>query len=104
MLTNWGKTDYLNPNTLQHSQPSFINLIFRHSMTNSAETGAIKGLDAFRIVGLPPDFYYLPNFISVEEEASILQKVNKSLPNTLYSTAPLLTYPAFNVHKLSTPN
>ena len=33
------------------------------------------GLEAFRIAGLPPDFYYIPNFISLAEEASILQKV-----------------------------
>jgi len=33
------------------------------------------GLEAFRIAGLPSDFYYIPNFISHEEEASILQKV-----------------------------
>ncbi|KAH6633728.1 hypothetical protein C7974DRAFT_177362 [Boeremia exigua] len=32
-------------------------------------------LQAYRITGLPPDFYYIPNFISIEEEASLLQKI-----------------------------
>jgi alkylated DNA repair protein alkB family protein 6 len=32
-------------------------------------------LQAFRIANLPPDFYYIPNFISAEEEWSILGKV-----------------------------
>jgi alkylated DNA repair protein alkB family protein 6 len=32
-------------------------------------------LQAFRIANLPPDFYYIPNFISAEEEGSILGKV-----------------------------
>lgn len=32
-------------------------------------------LQAFRISSLPPDFYYIPNFITIAEEASLLQKV-----------------------------
>jgi alkylated DNA repair protein alkB family protein 6 len=51
-----------------------------------------RPLQAFRIAGLPPDFYYIPNFISVEEEASILQKVR--LPKLLCSHANLLQIPA----------
>jgi alkylated DNA repair protein alkB family protein 6 len=36
-----------------------------------------RPLQAFRVAGLPPDFYYIPNFITPEEETSILQKVSK---------------------------
>jgi len=39
-----------------------------------AADSADRPLKAFRIAGLPSDFYYMPNFISIEEEASILQK------------------------------
>jgi hypothetical protein len=52
----------------------------------------MQGLQAFRIAGLPPDFYYIPNFISVEEEKSILQKVgivylrHHTLPRPLCET------------------
>ena len=44
-------------------------------MTDSEHSGVKQGLEAFRVAGLPPDFYYIPDFISVEEETSILQKV-----------------------------
>lgn len=32
-------------------------------------------VESWRIQSLPPNFYYIPNFITVEEESSILQKV-----------------------------
>jgi alkylated DNA repair protein alkB family protein 6 len=35
-----------------------------------------EGLEAFRIASLPPEFYYIPNFVTAEEEASILDKVS----------------------------
>lgn len=47
-------------------------------MMDSESSSAKQGLEAFRIAGLPPDFYYIPDFISVEEEASILQKVGSN--------------------------
>lgn len=45
-------------------------------MTGSEYSNAKQDLEAFHIAGLPPDFYYISNFISVEEETSILQKVS----------------------------
>jgi hypothetical protein len=36
-------------------------------------------LDEYRIESLPRNFYYIPNFISPEEEASILSKVRRPL-------------------------
>lgn len=40
--------------------------------------GTKEGLEAFRIAGLPREFYYIPNFITPEEEASILDKVGNT--------------------------
>lgn len=47
-----------------------------------SDQNAKQSLDACRIAGLPPDFYYIPNFISAEEEASILQKVHINQQST----------------------
>jgi alkylated DNA repair protein alkB family protein 6 len=49
-------------------------------MLSSDSTKA--SLSAFRIQALPPDFYYIPDFVSAEEEASILSKVSISADNT----------------------
>jgi alkylated DNA repair protein alkB family protein 6 len=43
-----------------------------------SSTDAKQDLRAFRLVDLPPEFYYIPNFITAEEEASILQKVQST--------------------------
>ncbi|OAG13657.1 hypothetical protein CC77DRAFT_1002950 [Alternaria alternata] len=62
-------------------------------------------LEVFRIAGLPPDFYYIPNFISAEEESSIVQKIPaqrwthlthrrlQALPSTLTKNNTLLAAP-----------
>jgi alkylated DNA repair protein alkB family protein 6 len=42
----------------------------------SSNDSTKSGLSAFRIKALPPDFYYIPDFISAEDEASILSKVS----------------------------
>ncbi|KAF1935579.1 alkB, alkylation repair protein 6 [Clathrospora elynae] len=44
-------------------------------MPSLQAVGGNKALQAFRVAGLSSDFYYIPNFISVEEEVSILQKI-----------------------------
>ncbi|KAK3197444.1 hypothetical protein GRF29_216g188394 [Pseudopithomyces chartarum] len=40
----------------------------------SQETNS-NPLEPYRIKGLPDSFYYIPDFITVEEEASILSKI-----------------------------
>ncbi|KAG9190444.1 alkylated DNA repair protein alkB 6-like protein [Alternaria panax] len=71
----------------------------------SQKANSKTGLESFHIAGLPPDFYYIPNFISTEEEASILQKIPaqrwthlthrrlQALPSTLTKNNTLLAAP-----------
>ncbi|KAF2274944.1 RNI-like protein [Westerdykella ornata] len=68
-------------------------------------TGATSLMDAFRLRSLPPDMYYIPNFITAEEEASILVKIPaqrwvtlshrrlQAHPSTLTKTNTLLAAP-----------
>ncbi|KAE8849938.1 hypothetical protein PTNB85_00354 [Pyrenophora teres f. teres] len=77
-------------------------------MLSSEMSTEKKSLEAFRIAGLPPDFYYIPNFISVEEETSILQKIPanrwthlthrrlQAVPSTLTKSNTLLAAPLPN--------
>ncbi|KAF2183024.1 hypothetical protein K469DRAFT_728133 [Zopfia rhizophila CBS 207.26] len=44
-------------------------------MSGSSLLPDLDPLAAFRVPFLPPTFYYIPNFISEEEEISILQKI-----------------------------
>jgi alkylated DNA repair protein alkB family protein 6 len=44
-------------------------------MSNAEGSQNQMTLQSFKIASLPPDFYYIPNFITTEEEASILTKV-----------------------------
>jgi alkylated DNA repair protein alkB family protein 6 len=57
--------------------------------SNMSNLNEKQGLQAFRTAGLPPDFYYIPNFISAEEEASILQKVKSPAPTKTEPQHPL---------------
>jgi hypothetical protein len=43
---------------------------------SNINANANQDLQAFRVASLPPEFYYIPNFITPEEEASILNKVH----------------------------
>lgn len=43
--------------------------------TTSLPTDGDFPLERYRVTSLPPDFYYISNFISKEEEERILQKV-----------------------------
>jgi hypothetical protein len=57
-----------------------------------SSTDATQDLQAFHIAGLPPDFYYIPNFLTVEEEASILNKVRKLRDLSQVTSRPMLPH------------
>ncbi|PVH94666.1 alkB, alkylation repair protein 6 [Periconia macrospinosa] len=44
-------------------------------MANSQPPKTLEMIERYKIKTLPPDFYYIPDFISKEEEESILQKI-----------------------------
>ncbi|KAL6157836.1 hypothetical protein ACJBU6_03653 [Exserohilum turcicum] len=74
-------------------------------MTDQETFGAKHDLEVFRVTSLPRSFYYIPNFISAEEEASILQKIPaqrwthlshrrlQAIPSTLTKNNTLLASP-----------
>lgn len=45
--------------------------------TTASSVSLPKSLEQARIRTLPPSAYYIPNFISEEEEAHILEKVQR---------------------------
>lgn len=48
------------------------------STPTQSSTNDITKLEDYLIPGLPASFYYIPNFITAEEEAHILTKVYTS--------------------------
>ena len=50
-------------------------------MINSSDIEPGMGsIDRHRIASMPPSMYYIPDFISAEEESYLLNKVRPQLP------------------------
>ena len=47
-------------------------------MCKFSECRVMTNLKDFRVDGIPNTCYYIPNFVTLEEEQSILQNVNKA--------------------------
>ncbi|KAF8466962.1 hypothetical protein BDZ91DRAFT_153805 [Kalaharituber pfeilii] len=78
------------------SESDFPSFSFRRSFSNAANINLPTSLSTAKIVALPNSAYYIPNFITAEEERILLDKIaNAPKPHwTQLSHRRLITYPS----------
>ena len=54
------------------------------AVESSSAKFLLPTLEASRIPGLPDNFYYIPNFITHEEEAGIIEKVGSAFVQVVH--------------------